>query len=196
VKSVSAVIVGFFLLSMNASASPAPRAGELMGGFEATYLSPVQEKDSGLSDALRAGIFITHSIPFGVSVDFGFLNSSKQRSTRFNLFNFGRQPAVSPHRVLDYYLRAEVLSATWNEGGGVNYTPGLEAGVTISVSRDDGLALFSKATFTGQKTTSEKRWGQESSPEAVAWVGLSFLKMSVAGETPQLEPLNNRAALK
>ncbi len=169
-----------FLSSNQVIATPAPQPGELMGGIEYSFLSSLNQGSNApkYSDALRIGLFSDRGIPFGISVDAGFLNQAKQRYTRIGLFNFGKQPTISNNGPVGSYYRAELLSFNWKEGGNFDYSPGLELGVTFSLSAKYGIALFSKATLESKTNGDDKRWGQEDGPQGIFWLGVSLLQMN------------------
>ena len=169
-----------FLFSNQVIATPAPQPGDLMGGVEYSFLSSLHQdsKNPQYSDAIRLGLFSVRGLPFSVSLDAGFLNPSKQRYTRLGFFNFGKQPTISSTALVGHYYRAELLSFNWKEGGSFNYSPGLELGLTFSLSEKFGIAVFSKATLESQSTGDDKRWGQENGPQGIFWLGLSLLQMN------------------
>jgi hypothetical protein len=170
----------FFLFSTYANATPAPQPGELLGGLEFGFLSSVgrSSKVPKYSDAIHIGVSSIRFIPFGMSLDGGFLNQEKQRYTRIGLFNFGKQPIISAKAAVGVFYRAEVLSFNWNDGGKFGYSPGLELGVTLPFSKKYGMALFSKATLVTNTNNDNRRWGQEERSQGVFWVGVSLLRMS------------------
>ena len=151
-----------------------------MGGIEYSFLSSLNQDSNDLkySDALRIGVFVDRGIPFGMSLDFGFLNKEKQRYTRFGIFNFGKQPKISIDSSVGTYYRAELLGFNWKEGGDFDYSPGLELGVTFPFSAEYGIALFSKITLEANNSGGDKHWGQEDGPKGIFWLGLSLLQMN------------------
>lgn len=173
-------LVSLLFFSNHAIATPAPTPGELMGGLEYSFLTSLNQgsSDSNYSDALRLGLFNNRDIPFGMSLDFGFLNKEKQRYTRFGVFNFGKQPKILTNSPVGIYYRAEFLSFNWKEGGDFNYSPGLELGVTFPFSAEYGIALFSKATLESRTGGGDRRWGQEDGSNGIIWLGLSLLQMN------------------
>jgi hypothetical protein len=138
----------FLFMSTAALATPAPKPGETMGASEYSVLLPVGRAGadhSAYSEGLRFGGSSVSYLPFGFALDFGFLNSQKQRYTQISLFNFGKQPIPSGH--IDGYYRAELFSFGWAEADGPWYAPGIEIGLVITAWQKTAFALSGRATI-------------------------------------------------
>gem|GEM_PF-6486444 len=141
------------LISLAAAATTAPKPGEIVGASEYALLLPVGRRasDGAYSEGLRFGGATDRFLPFGFALDFGFLNSQKQRYSQISLFNFGKQPI--PADRFDVFYRAELLSLAWAKAGGIWYAPGIEIGVVIPVWQKRAFALSSRATIDRSNQT-------------------------------------------
>ncbi|MBX2987542.1 MAG: hypothetical protein KF802_06565 [Bdellovibrionaceae bacterium] len=169
------------ILSQTAWATSAPKLGEILGNFEYSLMAPVssESNDFHYSEALRVGLANARGLPFGLSAEFGFLNQTKPRYAQLNLFNFGRHPMLSDASTVSPYYRVEALGLGWAEKGQVYYAFGAEVGFVLPISREQGIAFFSKAGFDGRSRKKEEdRWGQGDLPQPVIWLGASWVQVN------------------
>ena len=130
-----------------ASATPAPKSGETTGAAEYSLNVPVSKSANGMlySESLHFGLATERFLPMNFSFDVGFLNPTKQRYTQLSFFGFGKQPI--PKERTDFFARIDLFSLLWGEGIGARYSPGIETGISVPISKTLALILSAKASL-------------------------------------------------
>lgn len=95
--------------------------------------------------AFRVGASSFFLIPIHSSLELGFIGEDRRRYLRLNGISVGKQPQLTRRGraevwAADPYVRGDIASVIWAEGGHVSYAPGLELGMSIRFSENYALA--------------------------------------------------------
>ncbi len=148
----SALALIFLLTSWTVSAAEERVYGSTEYSFLASH-GKLDDKTPAM--ALRLGTSNNILFPFNSSFEVGFIGENRRAYSRLSLAALGKQPQIGRERPMlwaaDGYVRAELLSMIWAEGGFVGYSPAIEAGISFRLTDAWGIAPAVRFTSVAGK---------------------------------------------